>query len=148
MKGKDDAEKTMRYGELEDMLWHACYREYYDEAYAPYWNEEEGKRDAKGAAMALMEASMMKIANMVGGWIRVGFVQGNFNADNCLIGGRTMDYGPFGFVDVYVGALSLLLMVNIFVFISDIPFCCPSFYPKQSTHYQQNGQDLGNTLVL
>lgn len=38
---------------------------------------------------------------MVGGWIRVGFVQGNFNADNCLVGGRTMDYGPFGFLDVY-----------------------------------------------
>lgn len=28
--------------------------------------------------------------------IRVGFVQGNFNSDNTLIGGRTMDYGPFG----------------------------------------------------
>jgi uncharacterized protein YdiU (UPF0061 family) len=117
MKGKDDAEKTMRYGELEDMLWHACYREYYDEAYAPYWNEEEGKRDAKGAAVALMEASMTKIANMVGGWIRVGFVQGNFNADNCLIGGRTMDYGPFGFLDVYVGASSLSLNVDISLYL-------------------------------
>jgi uncharacterized protein YdiU (UPF0061 family) len=27
----------------------------------------------------------------------VGFVQGNFNSDNCLAAGRTMDYGPFGF---------------------------------------------------
>jgi len=31
----------------------------------------------------------------------VGFCQGNFNADNCLISGRTMDYGPFGFMDDY-----------------------------------------------
>jgi uncharacterized protein YdiU (UPF0061 family) len=23
------------------------------------------------------------------------------NSDNCLLGGRTMDYGPFGFVEEY-----------------------------------------------
>ena len=57
---------------------------------------------AAGAALALMEGAMHRIATMVAGWIRVGFIQGNFNADNCLIGGRTMDYGPFGFLDVYV----------------------------------------------
>lgn len=28
-------------------------------------------------------------------------MQGNFNADNCLVGGRTMDYGPFGWMDKY-----------------------------------------------
>ena len=84
-----DVKETMRYQELEDMMWHACYREYYDEAYGPYYEE----KDAKAAAMALMESAMSRIADMVGGWIRVGFVQGNFNADNCLIGGRTMDYG-------------------------------------------------------
>ena len=80
------------------MMWHACYREFYRSAYAPH----REARDAKGAAVALMEGSMAKLAKMVGGWVRVGFVQGNFNADNCLVGGRTMDYGPFGFVDVYV----------------------------------------------
>lgn len=78
-------------------MWHACYREFYEEAYAPFWDE----RDALGASLALMEGAMGRIADMVGGWIRVGFVQGNFNADNCLVGGRTMDYGPFGFLDVY-----------------------------------------------
>ena len=35
------------------------------------------------------------------GWLRVGFCQGNFNADNCLVGGRTMDYGPFGWLERY-----------------------------------------------
>ena len=58
--------------------------------------------DAKSAAVPLMEGAMTNIAMMVGGWIRVGFAQGNFNADNCLVGGRTMDYGPFGFLDAYV----------------------------------------------
>eukprot|EP00581_Thalassiosira_minuscula_P010284 CAMPEP_0183709982 /NCGR_PEP_ID=MMETSP0737-20130205/5888_1 /TAXON_ID=385413 /ORGANISM="Thalassiosira miniscula, Strain CCMP1093" /LENGTH=934 /DNA_ID=CAMNT_0025938203 /DNA_START=193 /DNA_END=2997 /DNA_ORIENTATION=+ len=89
--------ETLRYQELEDMMWHACYREFYEEAYAPY--HETG--DVVSAAKALMEGSMVRIADMVGGWLRVGFVQGNFNADNCLVGGRTMDYGPFGFLDVY-----------------------------------------------
>lgn len=88
---------TRQYNELEDMMWHACYREFYQTAYAPYFE----RKDAKGAALALMEGAMANIAKMVGGWIRVGFVQGNFNADNCLVGGRTMDYGPFGFLDVY-----------------------------------------------
>ena len=37
-----------------------------------------------------------RLAAMIADWIRVGFCQGNFNADNCLVGGRTMDYGPFG----------------------------------------------------
>jgi len=34
-------------------------------------------------------------------WIRVGYVQGNMNSDNCLLSGRTMDYGPFGFIEQY-----------------------------------------------
>jgi len=34
-------------------------------------------------------------------WVRVGYVQGNMNSDNCLLSGRTMDYGPFGFVETY-----------------------------------------------
>mmetsp|Transcript_34465 Transcript_34465/g.83126 ORF Transcript_34465/g.83126 Transcript_34465/m.83126 type:complete len:291 (-) Transcript_34465:347-1219(-) len=38
---------------------------------------------------------------MVTGWVRVGFAQGNFNADNCLVGGKTMDYGPFGWLEEF-----------------------------------------------
>lgn len=83
------------YQELEDIMWHACFREFHDEAYVPYHETN----DAESAAKAMLETSMERIADMVAGWIRVGFVQGNFNADNCLVGGRTMDYGPFGFLD-------------------------------------------------
>ena len=95
---KETIKETSQYQELVDMMWHACYREYHDTAYAPYYDT----KDAKNAALALMNGAMTNIAKMIGGWIRVGFVQGNFNADNCLVGGRTMDYGPFGFLDVYV----------------------------------------------
>ena len=31
--------KTSTYCELEDMMWHACYREYHDTAYAPYYGK-------------------------------------------------------------------------------------------------------------
>eukprot|EP00039_Didymoeca_costata_P004566 m.74287 g.74287 ORF g.74287 m.74287 type:complete len:646 (+) comp12453_c0_seq6:53-1990(+) len=41
------------------------------------------------------------ICKLTSDWIRVGFVQGNFNSDNCLVAGRTMDYGPFGFLEKY-----------------------------------------------
>ena len=40
-------------------------------------------------------------AETVTAWVRVGYVQGNMNSDNCLLSGRTMDYGPFGFVEEY-----------------------------------------------
>merc|ERR1719183_1068944 len=42
-----------------------------------------------------------RLASLAASWVRVGYVQGNFNSDNCLVGGRTMDYGPFGFLERY-----------------------------------------------
>ena len=33
--------------------------------------------------------------------MRVGYTQSNFNSDNCLIGGVTVDFGPFGFIERY-----------------------------------------------
>jgi uncharacterized protein YdiU (UPF0061 family) len=31
----------------------------------------------------------------------VGYCQGNFNSDNCAAGGFTLDYGPFGFCELF-----------------------------------------------
>jgi len=42
-----------------------------------------------------------RLTSLVANWIRVGFCQGNFNSDNCAAGGFTLDYGPFGFCDVF-----------------------------------------------
>ncbi|MDP2078344.1 MAG: protein adenylyltransferase SelO family protein, partial [Sulfuricurvum sp.] len=39
--------------------------------------------------------------SLVTNWIRVGYCQGNFNSDNCAAGGFTLDYGPFGFIDMF-----------------------------------------------
>ena len=88
---------TREWKELEQIVWHACKREYRKDAYDPFIE----KNDLQGAATKLLELSAEKIATMVSGWIRVGFAQGNFNADNCLVGGITMDYGPFGFMEEY-----------------------------------------------
>lgn len=42
-----------------------------------------------------------RLTSLVANWIRVGFCQGNFNSDNCAAGGFTLDYGPFGFMDLF-----------------------------------------------
>jgi uncharacterized protein YdiU (UPF0061 family) len=42
-----------------------------------------------------------RLTSLIANWIRVGYCQGNFNSDNCAAGGFTLDYGPFGFMDIY-----------------------------------------------
>lgn len=88
---------TLEWSELTDLVWHACYREFKDAAYTPF----KEKDDIASAATAMLEASAERLSTMAANWIRVGFAQGNFNADNCLVGGHTMDYGPFGFMEEY-----------------------------------------------
>lgn len=78
--------------EHELLVEHALLREFPDvEAVLPLEQRAE----------LMLEQAAERIAAMVAGWLRVGFCQGNFNADNCLISGRTMDYGPFGFMEKY-----------------------------------------------
>uniref|UniRef100_A0A7S4KDP2 Selenoprotein O n=1 Tax=Odontella aurita TaxID=265563 RepID=A0A7S4KDP2_9STRA len=95
--GQEQGNRTDEWKELEQMLWHTCFREYPKECFEPYWKV----RDAYSAVKCLLKNSMDDLSTMTANWIRVGFAQGNFNADNCLIAGRTMDYGPFGFMDEY-----------------------------------------------
>eukprot|EP00536_Pseudo-nitzschia_multiseries_P014767 jgi/Psemu1/262412/estExt_Genewise1Plus.C_7660001 len=83
--------------ELEEIIWHACKREYRSEAYDPHIDSN----NLEQAATKMLDLAAVRIADMVSGWVRVGFAQGNFNADNCLVGGRTMDYGPFGWMDEF-----------------------------------------------
>ena len=89
--------ETNEWKELTEIIWHACQREFPKEAYDPFIES----KDLAGAADKLLELSAENIATMVSKWLSVGFAQGNFNADNCLVGGKTMDYGPFGFMEEY-----------------------------------------------
>ncbi len=42
-----------------------------------------------------------RLISLVANWMRVGYCQGNFNSDNCSAGGFTLDYGPFGFCELF-----------------------------------------------
>jgi len=90
---------TPQFVELEQIVRHAIFREFPDLLKDAEDPESSGVSPAQAAAF--LRASGAAISEMVAGWLRVGFCQGNFNADNCLVGGRTMDYGPFGFMDAY-----------------------------------------------
>ena len=43
----------------------------------------------------------LKQAELVAKWMRIGFIHGVMNTDNCLISGETIDYGPCAFIDEY-----------------------------------------------
>jgi len=51
--------------------------------------------------LTMLSDAAARFARLAAEWIRVGYVQSNFNADNCLVSGLTIDYGPFGFVEKY-----------------------------------------------
>ena len=42
-----------------------------------------------------------RLISLIANWMRVGYCQGNFNSDNCAAGGFTLDYGPFGFCELF-----------------------------------------------
>ena len=42
-----------------------------------------------------------RLTLLVANWLRVGYCQGNYNSDNCAAGGFTLDYGPFGFCEMF-----------------------------------------------
>lgn len=78
--------------ELELVVQHALDREY---------PEVAPEEPLKVRAVAMLHVAARRLARLAASWVRVGYVQGNFNSDNCLVGGRTMDYGPFGFIERY-----------------------------------------------
>lgn len=77
---------------LEKIAKHAIERE--------FWDDDEGG-EIGTRVLRMLGAAQQRIAALTADWIRVGFCQGNFNSDNCLVGGRTMDYGPFGFMEQF-----------------------------------------------
>jgi len=88
---KDEHPKAME--ELEQIVLHLIDREYSDVI------DKELTTVEKVPLLALEFRS--RLTSLVANWIRVGYCQGNFNSDNCAAGGFTLDYGPFGFCDVY-----------------------------------------------
>jgi uncharacterized protein YdiU (UPF0061 family) len=79
--------------ELELLMLHLIDREYADVIDQKLTNEEK--------VLLLAREFRSRLTSLVANWIRVGYCQGNFNSDNCAAGGFTLDYGPFGFCDVF-----------------------------------------------
>ena len=87
------AEHPKAMEELEKIVLHLVEREYSDVI----------DKDLPTVEKVLLLASEFRsrLTSLVANWIRVGYCQGNFNSDNCAAGGFTLDFGPFGFCDVY-----------------------------------------------
>lgn len=67
------------------------------------WEHAFRRRDgyqAGGLADFARQAAQRQ-ARLAAEWLRVGYVQSNFNSDNCLVSGLTVDFGPMGFVERY-----------------------------------------------
>lgn len=79
--------------ELEKIVLHLIDREYGDIIDKNLSTEEK--------VVLLAEKFRSRLTKLVANWIRVGYCQGNFNSDNCAAGGFTLDYGPFGFIDLF-----------------------------------------------
>ena len=66
-----------------------------------YPHEIDQERPFEEQVVALARHMRGRLTALVADWIRVGYCQGNFNSDNCAIGGFTLDYGPFGFCESF-----------------------------------------------
>ncbi len=79
--------------ELEKIVLHLIAREYGDVIDRQLSTAEK--------VVLLAHEFRSRLTSLVANWIRVGYCQGNFNSDNCAAGGFTLDYGPFGFCEVF-----------------------------------------------
>jgi len=79
--------------ELEQLVLHLIDREYADVIDRTLSTAEK--------VLFLAREFRRRLSSLVANWIRVGYCQGNFNSDNCAAGGYTLDYGPFGFCEVF-----------------------------------------------
>ncbi|SIS73121.1 protein adenylyltransferase SelO [Neptunomonas antarctica] len=88
---KQEHPKAMQ--ELEMIVLHLIDREYGDVIDTRLTTAEK--------VVLLAREFRSRLTSLVANWIRVGYCQGNFNGDNCAAGGFTLDYGPFGFCEVF-----------------------------------------------
>lgn len=88
---KNEYENALK--ELEMIVLHLI-----DAEYSEVINQDL-KLDEK--IILLAKEFQNRLTTLVANWIRVGYCQGNFNSDNCAAGGFTLDYGPFGFIEMF-----------------------------------------------
>ena len=65
----------------------------------PHLAPEPGTKPSAQTYLAMYEQICKRQAALVAEWLRVGYCQGNMNSDNSALGGVTLDYGPFAFME-------------------------------------------------
>ena len=79
--------------ELEKVVLHLIDREYADVI--------DQQLSFNDKVVLLAREFRSRLTSLIANWIRVGYCQGNFNSDNCAAGGFTLDYGPYGFCELF-----------------------------------------------
>lgn len=79
--------------ELEMMVLHIIKREYKQQI--------DSSLPLAEKILLLATEFRERLTSLISNWLRVGYCQGNFNSDNCSVGGFTLDYGPFGFCEYF-----------------------------------------------
>ncbi|MBM5801005.1 MAG: hypothetical protein FJ077_09285 [Cyanobacteria bacterium K_DeepCast_35m_m2_023] len=80
-------------GELHQIVLHLIARN--------YRSEIDPELPFTDQVVVLAALFRTRLIALVADWMRVGYCQGNFNSDNCAAGGYTLDYGPFGFCELF-----------------------------------------------
>ena len=91
-RARDNAHPSAR-EELQLIVQHLIERNYQDEI--------DATQPFRQQVLELARLFRERLTTLVANWIRVGYCQGNFNSDNCAAGGYTLDYGPFGFCELF-----------------------------------------------
>ena len=81
------------FDELRMLVEHVIERE--------YRHEMDASQPLEDQVIELARLFRTRLISLVANWLRVGYCQGNFNSDNCAVGGYTLDYGPFGFCEAF-----------------------------------------------
>jgi serine/tyrosine/threonine adenylyltransferase len=58
-------------------------------------------QQAQNPYVGLLEAVIMRQAELIAHWMQFGFIHGVMNTDNMNVSGETIDFGPCAFLDVY-----------------------------------------------
>ncbi|SMN15259.1 Selenoprotein O and cysteine-containing homologs [uncultured Candidatus Thioglobus sp.] len=137
---KNEHPKAME--ELEMLLLHLIDRE--------YANDIDQTLATTEKVILLAQHFRDRLTSLVANWIRVGYCQGNFNSDNCAVGGFTIDYGPFGFCDEFdsqyqpwsSGGLHFSFLNQPTAAEQNFKMFCNALLPLLASH-----QELSNQLV-
>ena len=57
--------------------------------------------EAENPVRGMLDAIIVRQAELVARWMLVGFIHGVMNTDNSAISGETIDYGPCAFMDIF-----------------------------------------------